>query len=163
MRRVVTTVGPTIPDTPSQQSQNDDAENQKGDQRRERSPKRNRIEIVDSETLLTKEISPCEVLDLGGSGDCVFKACVFSLGKYQGKDIKGESLTREATRLRVLAVEEVKRDPLYKQSFAVDTLEEPHHRGGAKEAAQTFDEYLEMVSKKQFYGDGFLIQAVETL
>jgi hypothetical protein len=105
--------------------------------------------------MLQEEIQNCEIFDLGGTGDCVFKACAHSLVRYQGKTVQGESLIREAARLRVMAVQEVSKNP-------VDPQEQAHHRGGIATAAQDFDEYLLQAAKQNFYGDGFLIQAMAT-
>lgn len=111
-----------------------------------------------------EETQNCEifVFDLAGTEDCVFKACAHSLARYQGKTVQGESLIREAARLRVMAVQEVSKNPVYRKSSAVDPQEQAHHRGGIATAAQDFDEYLLQAAKQNFYGDGFLIQAMAT-
>ena len=159
----VLSVPSTIPDTPTQlqnSSQNAGAEHNNSD--RARSPRRATRKSVQPDELIKQELQNCEIADVGGSGDCVFKACAHSLARHQGKQIEGESLTREAARLRVLAIKEMEQNPVYRATWVSDPKEEAHHRGGLAHPAENFDEYVLQAANQSFYGDGFLIQAMAT-
>ena len=99
-------------------------------------------------------------VDNQGSGDCAFRSIAYSLSVAQGKCLAGESLVREASRLRVLAVGQLtKHKDLYEPFWAVDSDETEAERAFL-DAPQDFPEYVMAASNQGYYADNLLLSAL---
>ena len=100
--------------------------------------------------------------EVGGSGDCAFRAVAWSLSRAQGKTIEDpEALQREAARLRLLTVGHMsKHAARFSASWAVDPEETKSDRAGQTAPINTFAEYKEAAAGRHFYADGIMLQAL---
>lgn len=153
----------TVLDSPKVAPGSGEVSQDSDEDKRDRTLRRGKkASAIDADQHLLQELAICSLVDAGGQGDCAFRAVAHSLACAQNKTVQGDSLIREAARLRTLAVAGLKQNPDFKATWAADPEEKPVHRAGAVLPAQTFDEYLNLVSKQSFYADGFLLQALAT-
>ena len=98
----------------------------------------------------------------GGNGDCAFRCAAFSLGRIPKKNVVGESLIREASRLWVLATGQLlKFKDKYEPFWAVDPDEEAYMCANA-EVPQDYAEYVLTASRQGYYADDLLLTALAT-
>ena len=100
--------------------------------------------------------------EVGGSGDCAFRAIAWALSRAQNKKIEDpEALQREAARLRLLSVGHIgNHAPRFSESWAADPEESKSDRAGQTSPITTFAEYKEAAAGRHFYADGIMLQAL---
>ena len=142
---------------------------------KERSPRRqakNSTSDSQAKTVEPKELDPekvfktqfpdREIINCGGNGDCHFRAVAHSLAADQGKALSGDSLVREASKLRFLAVGHVmKHRDDFEPHWAHDP-NEPDFMRAYQNPPDSFSDYLMLASLQGFYADHLLIQALAT-
>ena len=110
--------------------------------------------------LLLLQCPGWRILDNGGQGDCGFRSIAQGLAISAGKVLDEQALACEASRLRLLAVGHLNR---HEESFATtwtqDPEELPEHRGH-QPAPATFKEFTQLATRKDFWLEGMLAQAL---
>lgn len=96
----------------------------------------------------------------GWKCDCAFLCLAHGPAGISGKKVEGPSLEREAARLRLLAVNAVSKSRELKQFWLQDPHGTVQQRGGIENPATNFSEYCEMAANKNYYADGWLLQAL---
>ncbi|CAE7280364.1 yfnA, partial [Symbiodinium sp. CCMP2456] len=128
------------------------------------------VDLMDDDELATRadkrllDELPAEwgFREVGGSGDCAFRAVAWSLSRAQGKKLEDpEALQREAARLRLLTVGHIsKHAARFSESWAADPEETKSDRAGQTASISTFAEYKEAAAGRHFYADGIMLQAL---
>ena len=110
---------------------------------------------------LLAQLGPWSLQDYGGQGDCGFRAAVGALLFNQRKpQLSGEDLTREASKIRLLATAHlIKHKESYADGWAIDPLDDVAAWGDSS-APTSFDEYLKLISKRSTWIDEFLISSI---
>ena len=100
--------------------------------------------------------------EVGGSGDCAFRAIAWALSRAQNKQIEDpEALQREAARLRLLSVGHIGNHAArFSESWAADPEESKSDRAGQTSPITTFAESKEAAAGRHFYADGIMLQAL---
>ena len=116
---------------------------------------------VDPDLLLLKRAPGWSIKDEGGTGDCGFRSAARCLATWQKKVWdKEETVVSEASRLRTMAVGHlVKHSTHFKPFWSVDSQELPVHRDN-QPAAQDYEEFCMLASRKNYWCEGFLLQAL---
>ena len=104
---------------------------------KERSPRRkteaeekgkSEVKNIDPQKAFCAQYAKWNFVNLGGSGDCAFRCCAHGIGRQQKKVLTaGDSLIREASRLRVLATGQLTKFRSKYEGFWAADPDEPAH------------------------------------
>ena len=97
--------------------------------------------------------------DMGGTGDCFFRAWVRAENHFFGRTQKDKDVIKTALDLRLQAVKHMRKHyTQFAEAWDNDTMEKQYQRAG-QAAPGNFDEFLEQASKTGYYVNQHLIQA----
>jgi len=100
--------------------------------------------------------------DMGGSGDCFFRAWIKAENAYHNKSQSEEEVIQAALQLRIEAVKHMrKHKQQYQELWCNDTMEKQYQRAG-QPAPKNFEDFFKQASKKNYWVNEHLIQAVAT-
>ena len=100
--------------------------------------------------------------DMGGSGDCFFRAWIKAENAYHNKSQSEEEVIQAALQLRIEAVKHMrKHKQQYQELWCNDTMEKQYQRAG-QPAPKNFEDFFKQASKKNYWVNELLIQAVAT-
>ena len=101
--------------------------------------------------------------DMGGNGDCFFRAWIKAENHYFGKTQKEDEITKAALQLRVEAIKHIRKHKAhYEASWCNDTIMEEQYQRAGQNPPKNFEDFLQQASKKSFYVNEHLINAVVT-
>jgi len=80
------------------------------------------------------------------------------MSQLQNKTLGADATTREASKLRTLAVGTLSKSEYFKSIWIPDEEETPDERAGQEEAPTNSQSYCILAAKKAYYADGFLLQ-----
>lgn len=99
---------------------------------------------------------------MGGNGHCFFRTWIKAENAYNNKTQDEADITKAALQLRLEAIKHMcKHTAEYKEAWCDDTMEEQYQRAG-QPAPKNFEDFLKQASKKNYWVNEHLIQAVAT-
>eukprot|EP00435_Cladocopium_sp_Y103_P046793 s1103_g13.t1 len=165
---------PSVAPTQIDSSQNADSNKEK-ERGRSRSPARNgkgQATNAGSEpstassgavsNSLLRDNPNFEEVDRGGCGDCFFRIAAHWQSIFQAKNIPSDKIHTEAAKLRLAAIEHIKKHRKeYLPFWSVDPGEPANFRGG-HDIPESFDAYLKVAAKQGYWVDEVLFSALAT-
>lgn len=99
---------------------------------------------------------------MGGNGHCFFRTWIKAENAYNNKTQDEADITKAALQLRLEAIKHMRKHTAeYKEAWCDDTMEEQYQRAG-QPAPKNFEDFLKQASKKNYWVNEHLIQAVAT-
>eukprot|EP00435_Cladocopium_sp_Y103_P072435 s132_g40.t1 len=103
-----------------------------------------------------------EEVDRGGNGDCFFRIAAHWMIFFQKKDIKHDKMATEASKLRLAAVDHVSKHKKEYMPFWAPDPDEPVEYRANQDAPSSFDAYVKVAAKQQYWVDDLLLSALST-
>eukprot|EP00438_Fugacium_kawagutii_P019168 Skav219357 [mRNA] locus=scaffold76:500390:505839:- [translate_table: standard] len=107
-------------------------------------------------------ISGWQEKDIGGPGDCFFRSVIKAENHWHNKAESNEQIQKAALDLRLEAIKHIRRHyQQYAAAWVHDDIELQYQRAG-QNPPKDFDDFLKQASKKSYWVNEHLIQAVST-
>ena len=138
----------------------DEPQGEPSDQK-ERPPRRGREnKELDPDKVFLAQFPEWEFADDGGAGDCAFQSAAHCIAVSQGKTLNTEAQTREASRLRVLAIGHMNSNKSHFESFRAQDADEEDKMRNFQPKPEPFADYVLAAGNKGYYADDLLLRPV---